>query len=320
MHSRRFFVRSLAAAFPAARFLAAKDAKALAGIFPIVQTPFTSDNRLDTETLAEEIRFLDRTGAHGAVWPQLASEYYELTMEERLAGMEVVASVGKPLRPAVVLGVQANDTETALRYTKHAEKLAPDALIALPPREWKDKEKILEYYKVIGQNSGRPLFAQTIGDMSVDFVLKMIGQTPNLHFIKDEAGRTLPRISEFRKRGNPRLRGVFTGGHGRTLIDELMRGAQGTMPAVPFADLYVAVWNAWRAGRKQEALEMFSRVMLLVTQVTAYGMPSMKYLLQLRGVFKNSICRVQGPDSALDEEARQSLAATLQFVKPWLKA
>ncbi len=320
MHSRRLFLQSLAVLLPAARSLTAKEAKTLSGIFPIVQTPFTSGNKLDSATLGDEIRFLDRTGVHGVVWPQLASEYYELTMDERLAGMEVVASVGKPLRPAVVLGVQANDTETALKYTRHAEKLAPDALIALPPREWKDKEKILEYYKAIGQNSSRPLFAQTIGDMSVDYVLKMIDQTPNLHFIKDEAGRTLPRISEFRKSGNPRLRGVFTGGHGRTLIDELMRGAQGTMPAAPFADLYVAVWNAWRAGRKQEALEMFARVMLLVTQVTAYGMPSMKYLLELRGVFKNSICRAGGPDSALDEEGKQSLAATLKFVKPWLKA
>jgi 4-hydroxy-tetrahydrodipicolinate synthase len=240
-------------------------------------------------------------------------------MEERMAGMEVVASTGKSLKPAVVLGVQANDTATALRYTKHAESLAPDALIALPPREWKDKAKILAYYKSIGQNCTRPLFAQTIGDMSVDFVLQMIAEVPNLHFIKDEAGQTLPRISEYRHKSNPGLKGVFTGGHGKTLIDELARGSKGTMPAVPFADLYVNVWDAWHDGDKTKAMEAFSKVMLLVTQVTAYGMPAMKYLLELRGVFSNHITRSASRNSAFDEEAKAALRQTMEFVKPLFK-
>lgn len=318
MYTRRLFLGSLAATL--AHTLTAKEAKHLAGVFPIVQTPFTADNKLDEKTLASEIRFLDRTGVQGVVWPQLASEYFDLTLEERMAGMEVVASTGKSLKPAVVLGVQANDTATALRYTKHAESLAPDALIALPPREWKDKTKILEYYKAIGQNCSRPLFAQTIGDMSVDFVLQMVDQVPNLHFVKDEAGQTLPRISEFRRRDNPKLRGVFTGGHGKTLVDELARGSKGTMPAAPFADLYVQVWDAWQQGDKQKALDAFAKVTLLVMQVTAYGMPGIKYMLELRGVFSNHLTRSNSRNNAFDEEAKAALRQSLEFVKPLLKA
>jgi 4-hydroxy-tetrahydrodipicolinate synthase len=317
MHTRRFFLGSLAASF--AQPLPAKEAKHLAGVFPIVQTPFTADNKLDGKTLAEEIRFLDRTGVQGVVWPQLASEYSELTMEERFAGMEVVASTGKNLKPAVVLGVQGPDIATALRYVKHAESLAPDALIALPPRDAKDKTKVLEYYKAIGQNCGRPLFAQTIGDMSVDFVMQMIAEVPNLHFIKDEAGQTLPRISEYRRKSTPRLRGVFTGGHGKTMLDELARGAKGTMPGAPFADLYVHVWNAWQQGDKAKAMDAFAKTMLLVTQVTAYGIPALKYLLELRGVFPNHATR-GGKNAAFDEEAKVALKQTLEFVKPLLKA
>jgi dihydrodipicolinate synthase/N-acetylneuraminate lyase len=275
MLSRRLFIGSLATS------LLAKNEKLLAGVFPIVQTPFTSDDKLDTKTLADEIRFLGRCGVHGVVWPQLASEYFDLTMAERLAGMEVVASTCKPLKPAVVLGVQANDTATALQYTRHAEKLAPDAIIALPPREWKDTTKILEYYKTIGQNCSRPLFAQTIGDMSVDFVLKMIDEVPNLHFIKDEAGQTLPRLSEFRKRDSKQLRGLFTGAHGRALIDEMTRGAKGTM---------------------------------LISQVSVYGMPGIKYMLELRGIFPNHLTRPASRNTAFDDEAKASLRQTLDFV------
>lgn len=318
MHTRRLFLGSLAASLTPV--VPGKEAKHLAGVFPIVQTPFTTDNKLDLKTLANEIRFLDRTGAHGVVWPQLASEYSELTMNERMAGMEAVAAAGKGLKPAVVLGVQGPDIATALQYVKHAETLGPDALIALPPRDAKDKAKVIEYYKAIGQNCNRPLFAQTIGDMSVDFVMQMIAEVPHLHFIKDEAGQTLPRISEYRRKTNPSLRGIFTGGHGKTMIDELARGAKGTMPGVPFADLYVHVWDAWQRGDKAKAMDAFAKTMLLVTQVTVYGIPALKYLLELRGVFANHVTRGNSRNSAFDDEAKVSLKETLEFVKPLFKA
>ena len=60
--------------------------QAAAGIFPIAQTPFTETNQLDVDALAEEVRFIDRAGAHGFVWPQMASEWQSLTERERLDG------------------------------------------------------------------------------------------------------------------------------------------------------------------------------------------------------------------------------------------
>src|ERR1700686_738970 len=60
------------------------------GIFPIVQTPFTDSDALDTETLAREIQFLHRSGVQGLTWPQNASEYINLTWDERIAGAETI--------------------------------------------------------------------------------------------------------------------------------------------------------------------------------------------------------------------------------------
>ena len=56
----------------------------LGGIYPIVQTPYTDDDKVDFATLAREVEFLDRTGVHGIVWPQRASQYQYLTFEERI--------------------------------------------------------------------------------------------------------------------------------------------------------------------------------------------------------------------------------------------
>jgi 4-hydroxy-tetrahydrodipicolinate synthase len=265
--------------------------------------------------LAREVKFMDRAGVHGVVWPQLASEYFELNMDERFAGAEAVVGAAKGLRPAVVIGVQGPDRETAVRYARHAEKLAPDAIIALPPREATDPVKITDYYRAIAEQCPRPLFVQSIGDMSVDSLLRMAEKIPSLRYVKDEAGQTLPRISEFRRRGKDLIHGVFSGNHGRTMLDEMARGAAGTMPAAAFADLYVEVWDFWQGGQRELALDRFSKVMLLVTLAQAYGLQSVKYILHLRGVFKNFRCRGRAAAESFDTEAQRSIRETFEFVK-----
>ena len=191
----------------------------LQGIFPIMQTPFAESGALDLETLAHEVQFLHRIGVQGMTWPQMASEWPQLTFEERLAGAEAIVRANKTAdaatRPAVVIGVQANDTETAVKFARHAEKIRPDAIIAIPLNQGKDEAKQMEYYSAIGEACSRPMIVQTIGPMSVDLVLRMAKQIPTLRYVKDEAGATLPRLTEYRKRGQL-LQGVFTGKHGPT--------------------------------------------------------------------------------------------------------
>ncbi len=309
MTTRRVFLGSLAAAC----LRAGKDP--LKGIFPIVQTPFTDDDRLDTATLAKEIKFLDRCSVHGVVWPQLASEWSTLSPDERAAGAEAVVAAAKGTRVAVVLGVQAPDQQGAVKYSRLAERLQPDAIIALPPADARDLDRVLEYYRAIAEACPRPLFVQSIGDMSVEFVRKMAREIPSLRYVKDEAGHTLSRISEYR-RSAPELT-IFTGAHGRTLIDEMTRGSAGSMPAAAFGDLYVKVWDAWRAGKRDEAMEAFSRVCLLVEEMQAYGLPAMKYILHLRGVFPNWRCRNKGDH--FDKEAEQAVRQAWEFAAASLK-
>ena len=316
MTNRRDFLKAAAFSFAATRLSAGS--KELRGIFPIMQTPYTDSNKLDTEVLAKEVKFLDKCGAHGVVWPQLASEWSELAPDERIAGAEAIMSAAKGARCAVVLGVQGPDLEGARRYARMAEKLGPDAIIALPPRDSSNLDRVAEYYRAIARECAAPLVVQTIGDMSVEFIVRMSKDIPSLRFVKDEAGHTLSRISEYR-RVAPNLV-VFTGAHGRTMIDELERGSSGTMPAACFADLYVQLWNYWQAGKREKAMEDLSRISLLVNQFSAYGMPSMKYILHLRGVFPNWRCRGKADDAHFDADAQKSIRATYEFAHKLLKS
>jgi 4-hydroxy-tetrahydrodipicolinate synthase len=324
--SRRGFLSATAAASATlfVRNASGAPESKLQGIFPIMQTPFTESGTVDMETLAHEVQFLERAGAQGMTWPQMASEWPQLTFDERLAGAETIMRANKALnpqtRPAVVIGVQANDTETAVKYARHADKLGPDAIIAIPLNEGKDEAKQMEYYSAIGEACSRPLIVQTVGQMSVDLVLRMAKQIPTLRYAKDEAGVTLPRLTEYAKRGQI-LRGVFTGKHGPTFLDDLARGAVGNMPAAGFADLYVATWKAWTAGKHEEAMDLFSKTLLLIMDAQAYGVPGQKYILQLRGVFPNTKCRRdQVATQVFDDDAKEAIRRTVNYSKQWFKA
>ena len=290
-HGRRDFLRMLGSAALSAGLLGefscsagAVDPKKFRGIFPIVQTPYTKDNKIAFDELEKEVKFLDRTGVHGIVWPQRASEYQYLSFEERIEGAELIVNANKVLKPVVVIGVQGPDTETAVKYAKHAEKLRPDAIVALPTRD------------------------------RGEFVLKMADEVPTLRFVKDEAGHSMSRIKAFGAEGGDRVT-VFTGSHGRNLPDEMMLGVAGNMPASGWVDLYVKVWDLMNEGKTNEALDAFSKIMLFVTQAVAYGFPSLLYVLHLRGVVSN--WEVRNPDvRPLDEDAMKAIRQTYEFVKP----
>ncbi len=320
MSSRRSFLQfvaggSLCLAAPPTK----GTAKQLRGVFPIAQTPFTDSDKLDIHSLTEQLRFIDRGGVHGFVWPQLASEWPTLSESERMEGAEALGTAAKKLRPALVLGVQAPTTDAAVRYAVHAKKVGAAAIISLAPVGEKDPKAVVAYYKRVGEATDLPLFAQAVGTMSVATLIEMYKIIPTLRYVKDEAGQPLFRIRELREQSADQLK-IFTGDHGRTLIDEMNRGIAGTMPAASFADLYASVWDSWQQGKRKEAMEMFGRVSMLISEISVYGIESLKYILQLRGVFQNYQTREKANNARLDEKGRETIRQMLDEVKPWLKA
>ena len=152
MHSRRLFFQAAAGSAvcigaPAGR----ADGKPLRGVFPIAQTPFTAADKLDVESLVEQLRFIHRGRVHGFVWPQLASEWSTLSEAERMEGAEALGAAAVKLRPALVLGVQAPNADSAVRYAMHAKKVGADAIISLPPVDEKDPKAVIAYYKRVGE-------------------------------------------------------------------------------------------------------------------------------------------------------------------------
>lgn len=323
--SRREFLAAAAATtalFPAQAAEPAR--RRFEGIFPIVQTPFAESGALDTDTLASEVQFLHKIGTQGMTWPVNASEYSQLTLDERLAGAEAITGAVRKLDPAkrlpVVIGVQDESIETAIRLAKHAEKSGADAVIAIPVNAGRAEDsKQMEYYTAIASATAMPMFVQAIGNISVDLVLRIAKRNPTVRYVKDEAGNTSARLVEYKNKEQI-LTAVFTGKHGPTFLDDLARGAVGNMPAAGIADLYVATQRAWKAGKQSEAEDMFGKTAIMISHAQNYGVAGQKYMLQLRGVFRNSICRRPGTGDLFDAEAKKQIEMSMAYLKPWLKA
>jgi dihydrodipicolinate synthase/N-acetylneuraminate lyase len=312
---------------PSNRGLRAAPAKPLRGLFPIGFTPFTPDNKVDLEGLAAQVKFCNRGGVHGLVWPQIASAWTTLSDTERMDGTEAILTAGKGGKTALVIGVQSPDPEAVTRYAKLAEKLGADAIVSLPPAGVTDEKALLAYYQQVGRLTGLPLFAQSTGTMSVDLLLEMFKTIPTMRYVKDEAGNPLERVTELRQKSGDQLK-VFSGQGVATMITEMERGFSGHCPYTTLADVYAAAFDLWHEGHKREAFDMFGRIQAFgsITPISSMD------IMIARGVFKPGTkgrpappvpgsegrggARARGGRQLSIEEIRQELDA---YLKPYLK-
>jgi dihydrodipicolinate synthase/N-acetylneuraminate lyase len=282
--------------------LSTNSGKPLRGLFPIMQTPFTEKDELDTDGLANEVRFINRGRVAGMIWPVFASSWSTLSDAERISGAEAILAAGKGGKSAIVIGVQNTkwDIPTSVRYAKHAAAHGADAITAIPPNNGWDvsDQAIIDYYKTIAAAVDLPLIVQTRGTVSVDVMIEMFKQIPTFKATKDEVGNPIERASELMKRTDNKL-AVFAagGGTGTQLIEELAIGVVGCCPTPQYCDVLQQVMELYWAGKKREAFDMYGRVQAFATLPGAN-----ETLMVARGVFKETNKFRQQP---MEPEARR---------------
>jgi dihydrodipicolinate synthase/N-acetylneuraminate lyase len=295
--------------------------KTFSGLFPIASTPFTPDNKLDLDCLNNEVKFCNKGGVPGLIWPQIASGWTSLSTEERFAGAESMIAAGKGGKTAIVIGVQTQnkDLPAAIAYAKHAAKSGADAICSLPPDG--DNAAIFDYYKAVGAATELPLFIQTIGDMPVDLVVRMFKEIPTVKVVKDEAGDPLTRVTDLRAKTDGKL-AVFAGKGVRQMMDEMRLGFTGFCPVVGLADVFQEAWELYKAGKMRESYDMFGRIQAFSTIVNAD-----RYVMVARGIFKEDTKSrptpgmgagaAQAPLTDADKKAvREALDV---YLKPYLR-
>src|SRR5262245_31640121 len=318
------FSRIGALAAPAARIVRSPNGKALSGVFPIGWTPCTPDNALDTDAMVRQRQFLNRGKVAGIAWPQNASGWQSLTPQEWHAGAEALASAKGTT--ALVLGVQTEGFNVAnsQAYARKARSLNADAVISLLPAAPSDGE-VIAYVKALSDACDLPIMVQAVGEVSVDRLAALAQAVPAVIAVKDEAGDPLLRAPELLRKTGGRL-ADFSGGGGMTFFAELELGFLGTCPYAGLADVLQRCFNAYQAGRKQEAFDMFGRFLAFNSLPHAN-----EYVMKARGVFReDAIMRAnsapagtagRGSRSEITESQKAEIRTALQtYLKSFLVA
>jgi 4-hydroxy-tetrahydrodipicolinate synthase len=301
------------------------------GAFMILNTPFTTTGAVDWEDLAREATFVDRAGCQGIVWPQGSSSVATLTKAERLQGMEVLSKTMQGKRAALVLGVQGRDTTEMLEYTRRAEALTCDAIIAMPPATGKTMEDYLQYFRALASATARPVIVQTSGGNrslppSVDLIVQLAREYPNFGYVKEESDPVLERMrAEVRQR--PPMKGIFGASFGVGWLYEMRLGLDGVITGnAMFADLMARIWDLHERGRKDELRDAYSKFLLmrnLDEQVPGANL----YIMKKRGIFKTTVTRAGAPvegsapkinQLTLPSDAIDEIDYRLAALKPYL--
>jgi len=323
-YTRRDWLASAGSAALVSRFASAAvtPEHPLQGAFMILSTPYTASKAVDYEDLAGEVDFLERCGVQGLVWPQNASEQSKLTKDERMRGMDVLAKAAKGKKPALVLGVQGRNTEEMLEYAQHAESLAPDAVIAIPPTVATSLEDFRQYYRALCKTVKRPVFIQTSGgarevEPTIEFIVELARELPNFGYIKEEHDPVIQRIRALIKQRPDPIKRVFCANRGAGFLYEMRLGSDGTIiGGTPYADIYAQLWNLRQQNKFEEQREMFSKLLLMLN--LDQQIPGVRaYILKKRGIFKTTVVRQD--DHPLSPEAIAEIEYNFAALKPYLK-
>ena len=289
------------------------------GILPVIPTLFTDDDTVDPGALRSVVRFALDAGAHGVVFPGVASEYNFLSDEERGGLMSVVFDeVGG--RVPIIGGASASTSEEAIVAGQHAKDHGINHLMIMAPSELgQDVDAHREFFaritaeltdvEVILQNAPSPIGA----GLNADAIASLVEANPAITYTKEETLPSGPVITALRAKKILQLKGVLGGGGARYIIDELNRGALGALPAVELTDLHVAIYEAHTAGDFERARELYRYSLPLLGCQMIYRMRLTKYVLKQRGITDR--LHVRAPLPELDEFTRQDIDTMVEDLK-----
>ncbi|HEY6057362.1 MAG TPA: dihydrodipicolinate synthase family protein [Candidatus Limnocylindrales bacterium] len=282
----------------------------LRGVYTILPTPFDDAGALDEPSLRSLVDFVIERGVHGLTILGVLGEASKLSdaERERVISITVDAVAG---RTPVCVGTSQPGTDRCIALSRRAEALGAASLMVAPPALARPSEDaIRRHYGAVAQSVTLPIVVQdhppsSGAFMTPAFLGGLAAELPACRWLKLEDEPTAPKISAV-LRANPDVR-VFGGLGGMFLLEELGRGAVGTMTGFAFPEVLVAVHRRCASGDTDAAAEVFYRYLPLIRfeNQAAINLVLRKHVYWLRGAIASPAARA--PFSPIDETTKIEL-------------
>ncbi len=289
------------------------------GVFNIMATPFdpAADHRIDIVSLRRLVDFQIDKGAYGLTILGVLGEAAKLSVDERKLVVDTVIETVAGRVP-VVVGTSHQDTPTCIKLSQAAFATGAAGVMISPPRfERPTDAQIIAFYKEVAAAIDQPIVVQDYPPvnnvfMSADVLAQLAERIPNVRHLKLEDPPLMQKIAAIRALTDKYL--IFGGLGGMFFLEELARGASGTMTGFAFTEILVAVYEAFRDGRREEAERIFDHYLPLIRfeNQPIINLSIRKELLYQRGAIASPVLRA--PFVGLDDGTRQEIGWILRRV------
>jgi len=234
----------------------------LQGIWTALITPFDAE-RVDEEGLAGLVERQIEAGVHGLVACGTTGETPTLTADEYARVVRLVVETARSRVP-VLAGTGTNCTRTTIERTQIARALGVDGALVVAPYYNKPQQAgLIAHFSAVAHEGGLPVVLYNVpGRTGVNIApdtIAALSRVPRIVGVKEASGsvdavREVVRLAE-------KSFAVLSGDDGLALASFAL-GASGVVSVASNVAPreMVAIWNAWTAGRVQEAQDLDRRL------------------------------------------------------------
>jgi 4-hydroxy-tetrahydrodipicolinate synthase len=286
----------------------------LSGVYNILTTPFTPDHAVDEVSLHRLVEANLAMGVDGITVLGVAGEAHKLTAEERERITAIVLEVVAGKVP-IFVGTSHDDTDTTIAASRSAESAGAAGVMIAPPTGLQPGPSLTEHFRQIAETIGVPIILQdyppaTQVIMTPMDMAALIEAVPKITTIKLEGTPTPLRTGQTLKLLSNATSVVGALG-GMYFLDELRRGASGTMTGFAYPEILIQIWRSWASGNRKRATELYHRYLpiLVFEGQPGIGLAIRKEILRRRGLIDSAILRP--PDLQLDEAIASDLSEVM---------
>ena len=223
----------------------------------------------------------------------------------------------------IVVGTGNESLQLTIQSSISAQGLGASAVMIPPPRHLKtrpggpNENAIFDYFSSVGDAIEIPIVVQDFPQtdrpkMSPTLIGRLSREISNARYLKLEDPPTPLKLSRIREIAGDRLK-IFSALYGRDSFWDLVHGAVGIMTSSPTPEYLVAMYNAYVAGDRKKAFDIYLNTLPLVYYCSEFGLAVRKEILVKRGVIRTSNMKL--PEKELADSQKKELADVLDWVE-----
>jgi 2-keto-3-deoxy-L-arabinonate dehydratase len=262
------------------------------GVFPVVPTTFHEDGTLDLPSQLRAVDFMIDAGSNGLCILANFSEQFVLSDDERetltKAILEHVAG-----RVPVIVTTTHFGTGICVARSRRAQELGAAMVMVMPPYHGATirvgEAQIEAFYQRLSDAISIPIMVQDAPvagtPLSVPLLARMAKNIENLKYFKIETAGAASKLRSLIEAGGSAIEGPWDGEEAITLLPDLDAGATGSMTGGGYPDGIRPIIDAYQAGRREEALALYTRWLPLINYENRQGgILTAKALMKAGGV------------------------------------